>query len=95
MIILATLLAAASFTAAQVPTPATAAAATPATTAAALPPVSKAPASPYAVRYDAKRNLYCVRDRSATPITGTRLNIERCRTTEAWADSGLTIARAR
>jgi hypothetical protein len=58
-------------------------------------PVAKAQTQPsrYAVRYDAKHDHYCLRDRQAQPVTGTRLVPQQCKTSSEWAAQGLTIAR--
>jgi hypothetical protein len=58
-------------------------------------PVTKAQAQPsrYAVRYDAKRDHYCLRDRLAAPVTGTRLVPQQCKTMNEWAAEGLIIGR--
>jgi hypothetical protein len=82
MITLSTLLAAAAL-ASGAPAP-----------AAAMPVAkSQAQLSRYAVRYDAKTDLYCLRDRTAQPVTGTRLVPQECKTSSQWAELGLTIGR--
>lgn len=85
MITIAALLAAATLTAGTVP-------AAPAADVALAAP-AKATASRYAVRYDAKRDRYCVLDRQASPVTGSRLVLEQCKTSSDWAERGLTIGR--
>lgn len=85
MFTIAALLAAAALNAGTVPP------APPADVALAAP--AKAPASRYAVRYDAKHDVYCVLDRQASPITGSRLVLEQCKTSSDWAELGLTIGR--
>jgi hypothetical protein len=56
-------------------------------------PTTAKPTSRYIVRYDAKRDRYCVRERGAAPITGSRLVAEQCKTGSDWAADGLIIAR--
>jgi hypothetical protein len=66
------------------------------TTSAPLPdatvPAAKPTASSsYHVRYDAQRDRYCLKARSAASQTGTRIPTEECRTKSEWAAQGLTI----
>lgn len=61
---------------------------------AVLPAAKPAPSS-YRVRYDEKRGRYCLRDRSAAPITGSRLVPEECKTSSDWAAQGITITDKR
>lgn len=68
-----------------------------ATAASAAPnaeiPVTKAAQSHYTVKYDRKHDRYCLRDRDATPVTGTRLVPVQCKTSSGWAAEGVTISR--
>ncbi|MEG3165233.1 hypothetical protein U1701_11565 [Sphingomonas sp. PB2P19] len=65
----------------------------PAASVTALAPASAGSSPRYVVRYDAKHDRYCVRERGAGPITGSRLVPERCQSRADWAADGLTIAR--
>jgi hypothetical protein len=80
--IIPALLAAAALTTSAAPT-------TPATAQA----TAKSAPSRYAVRYDEKKDRYCLRERGATAPTGSRLILERCKTRGDWAADGLTIAQ--
>jgi hypothetical protein len=90
MITLTTLLAAAALSAGTVPTAPVAAAVGAVTPVAS--PVAKS-SSRYAVRYDQKRDRYCVRDGDSRPLTGTMLSGEQCRTRNDWALRGLELSR--
>ena len=58
---------------------------------ATLPVAKPAASSRYAIRFDAERDRYCIRDRSAASQTGTHLPMEECRSKSEWAEQGLTI----
>ncbi len=81
MFIIATLLAAAAPVADAPTLPATS------------PVATQSTSSRYAVRYDRKTDRYCVRDRKASPPTGSRLVQQECKSTDAWAAQGLNIGR--
>lgn len=91
MFTIAALLAAATLTAGTVPASAPASAPAAVDVASAAP--AKASTGRYAVRYDAKRDLYCVRDREAGPATGTMLDRAQCKSSDYWASQGLTVGR--
>lgn len=97
MFTIAALLAAATLTAGTVPAPAPASAPASAPAPTAVDVASAAPAKAstgrYAVRYDATRDLYCVRDREAGPATGTMLDRAQCKSSDYWASQGLTVGR--
>lgn len=63
--------------------------------AATIMPAAKAPTSRYVVQYDQKHDRYCVRDRDATPVTGSMLVRTQCKTRTDWAAEGLNISGTR
>ncbi len=91
MITLATLLAAAALSAGAAPTAPVALA--PIAPVAAPTSVKAAKSAPrYVVRYDQKRDRYCVRDGDNTPMTGSILSTEQCRSNSEWASRGLVLS---
>jgi len=46
----------------------------------------------YVVRYDQKRDRYCVRG-DDRPLTGTMISTEQCRSSSDWASRGLMLSR--
>jgi|GEM_PF-6599845 len=83
---------AATLSAATLGTPATP---TPAAPDAVMPTVKPVASSRYAVRYDAARDRYCIKDRQAAAATGTRIVLQECKTVTQWAELGLTIDHRR
>lgn len=92
MITITTLLAAAALSAGAAPAAPAAAPTVPIAVAAIASP-APVKSSRYAVRYDRKRDYYCVRDNNGTPATGTMLSTEQCRSSSDWASRGLFLSR--